>query len=271
MLKTKKLLLLTLSLFSLSFCSILTSCNNTPPSSTPPSNTGDPFDPIVVDEITEGTYGGWLEDVVVLNRFLGHNSQYGFTYTAPNSDLSLRMQSSNESVFTIEKSDAAANSYVIVTHQPGNAVLTIYDSTDYLYFRKIVRVRTAYTPETIQTPAFDNDIYAGFTGFGGSYRLTCIKTEPSFQWQLTGKDEVEINGMDIVFDCTYSNFYEPWDMYVFETTIVSEHQNNQTDIVYLYISRTADVINLYYGIGGGDNALLNIFSPLIYSEIRPGF
>ncbi len=263
--KMKSFFLLIACLFSVTLGSTLTSCGDNNGNSE--SNN---FEDIKVDEIVEGNYGGWLEDIVVLNHFLGDNSRYGFTYNAPNNDINLKIYSSNDKVFTVEK-DASANSYVIVTHKPGNAVLTIYDSTDYLYFRKIVRVRTAYTADTIMEAAYNNDIYTGFTGFGGQYRLNCITSAPTAQWQLTGKDEVEFNGMDIVFDCTYEEFYQPWDMFVFSSTITKEHDGNQTDIIYLYISRTADLVNLYYDIGGGEGALLNIFSPTIYSDIRPGF
>lgn len=226
---------------------------------------------IVVDEITEGSYTGCLEDVVILNKFLGDNSRYEFTYNAPNGDTNLQVKSSRENVLTIEKTNSATNSYAMVTHVPGDTVLTIYDSEDYLFFRKVIRVRKAFSPETIKEQAYENDIYTGFVGFGGSYRLTCIEDESSFRWQLTGKDEVETGGMNIVFDCTYLSYYEPWDMYVFQTTMVSEHDGNKTDILFLYISRTADLLNLYYDAGGGQEALLNVFSPLIYSNIRPGF
>jgi len=267
----KKGLLIFFSLLTLSFvatgCDSSTSSNSSSVSQSSSSS----FEELTTDELTEGAYSGWLEDVTVVNRFLGNDSRYEFTYKAPNNDLNLRVVSSHESVLTIEKSESDVSSYVMVTHNPGDSILSIYDSEDYLYFRKVIRVRTAYDENTIKKAAFDNDIYAGFKGFGGSYRLTCTKTSPSFTWQLTGKDEVEVGGMDIVFDCKYLSFNSAWDMYIYETTIVSEHEKNQTKIVYLYISRTADFLNLYYDIGGGDNALLNAFSPVIYSDIRPGF
>lgn len=267
MIRFKKLLLLFCSLFMIT--TIVTSCDDGNNDSS--TNTNGSFVDPVVDEITEGSYSGWLSDIVIMNRYLGHDSTYSFTYNAPNGDINLKMKSSDESVLTVEKSSSASNTYNFITHNPGNAVLTIYDSTDYLYFRKIIRVRTAYTEETIKEAAYDNDIYVGFNGFGGSYRLNCTKTSSSFEWQLQGKDEVEVNGMDIVFDCTYLLYYEPWDMYAYSASMVSEHENNQTDIIYLYISRTADMINLYYDIGGGEDALLNVFSPQSLSSMRPGF
>ncbi len=263
MIKVKKILLFCSLLMASTFMS---GCNDSKDNSSSME-----FIEPNVEEVTEGTYAGWLSDLVIMNRYLGHDSKYSFTYNAPNDDVNLKLTSSDENILTIEKNEAASNTYTMITHNPGNAVLTIYDSTDYLYFRKIVRVRTAYTEETIKEAAFDFDIYTGFVGFGGSYRLNCIKTSPSFEWQLQGKDEVEVNGMNIVFDCDYLGYYDVWDMYAYETTMVSEHDNNQTDIVYLYISRTADFVNLYYDIGGNDNALLNTFSPQALSNIRPGF
>ena len=210
------------------------------------------------DEITSGTYSGVLEDIVFLERNLASGSEYSFTYSAPNDDANIRVVSSNEDALTI--SHLSGNNYKIVTHNPGNSILKVYDSQEYLHFRFLIRVRTAHTAESVAKAAFDYDTYGGIS-FYGNHRLSCVDYQDSFRWQVSGSDDTEKN-MNIVFDVTNPTFNEEWDMFMYSVSVVSKNEGSQTNPLYFFISRTADTAFVYIDAGAGEDILLNMFSPI---------
>lgn len=224
-----------------------------------------PFDD--EDMICSGSVGYDLSDANI-NRYFAEDTIYTGSFSYGHSS-SYRYTSSREESLTIETSGSSLNTFSMVTHKPGDSILSIYDDEDMLVYRNIIRVRKAYEPEEIPQALYDFDVFKGYRMFG-NHRLDFSNVDP-FEGVLSGTDDVEISPMNIVFQATYAGLNEMFDMYEFDLDVVTANEGSQTKVTTLLVSRTADFVILYYRISAVEEAMLNTFFPASLSNIHKDF
>lgn len=219
------------------------------------------------DPISNGSIGGILIDVAV-NRFLANDSEYVATFKCNAIDPTMTFKSSRPDSVTIEKSTASAESFIIVTHNPGDSILQIYDYQEILVYRNVIRVRQSYSPEDIKQVIYDYDIYKG-TKMAGNHRMVFNSADP-FVGQLSGSDDFE-SGLNITFTATYSEYLVSWDMYLYTLEVTENETNSSTILSSMCVSRTGDQIILYYKSSpASEERLLNIFFPAKLEYLHKG-
>ena len=219
------------------------------------------------DPISDGTLGGILIDVSV-NRFLSNDCEYLASFKCNAVDSTMTFKSSRPESVTIEQSSSSAESFLIVTHSPGDSILQIYDYQEILVYRNVIRVRQSYSPEDIKQVVYDYDIYKG-AKMAGNHRLVFNNVEP-FTGQLSGGDDFE-SGLNITFKATYSEFLTSWDMYLYTLEVTENESNSSTILSSICISRTGDQVILYYkSSSASEEHLLNIFFPAKLEYLHKG-
>lgn len=252
--------------------SVVDSIGSIDDSNTPSTSVGD--EPLVEiefdaeDRISDGASGGWLTDVD-MGRFFAEDTTFVAAYVYGHS-ASYRYASSREDSVTIEKDENSLGTFNIITHKPGDSILSIYDDRDMLVYRNIIRVRKAYNEIDIAQVLFDFDVYKGFKLLG-NHRVTFTTTSP-LTGILGGTDDVEVTPMSIVFEAaTYVGLDEEKDMHEFLVDVVSANEGSQTKITRLKVSRTGEFLALYYRLTATDDPLLNLFFPLSLQHIYKDF
>ncbi len=245
---------------------MLFSCNGSPtstPTSTPTSQEI-PLVELETEEIVEGgSYGGYFIEINT-ERLLSENSSYHCTFEATTANKQIRVESTRHESVTVEFGENPNRDIILKTHAAGDSIIKIYDADDMLVYRKVVRVRKAFTKETIEDEIFDNDLYLGMK-FLGNHRISFVETQP-LVGIFSGSDDFEKN-MRIKFEMEFVSYLEDRDVFEYALTITERDQTSTTVINTLQVSPTADVMYLYYGT---EYSLLNIFIAKPYTKFYNG-
>ena len=218
------------------------------------------------DRVNYGSVGGDLTDVQIARYFADNTTYYAsFSYGR---STSYRYVSSREESVTIELSSTTVGVFEIITHKPGDTILSIYDDNDFLVYRNIIRVRKAYDEVGVAQAIYDFDAYEGYRIFG-NHRLNFTSVSP-LTGILGGTDDVELSPMNIVFEATYEGINEWYDMHQFVLDVVSANEGSNTKVSRMLVSRTGDFIILFY-LTGGEDHMLNDFFPTALKEIHKDF
>ena len=234
------------------------------PTITPSTNI--PLVELEEDEICEGgSYGGYFIEINV-NRLLANDETYHCSFESSNPNKAITVVSTRPESVTIHYGTNPNRDIILKTHAPGDSIIKIYDADDMLVYRKVVRVRQAYTSEDIGDAIFENDSYLGMK-FMGDHRMTFIENGP-IVGIFSGSDDFETD-MRIKFEANYLGYLEDRDAYEYSLDIVDRDAYSTTKITVLQVSRTADVMYLYYNSGSTDS-LLNIFVAEPYAKFYEG-
>ena len=235
------------------------------PTAQPTTSQSIPLVELETEEIVEGgSYGGYFIEINT-ERLLSENSSYHCTFEASNPKKNIRVESTRPESITVEFGTNPNRDIILKTHAAGDSIIKIYDADEMLVFRKVVRVRKAYSQEEMEDVLFDNDLYLGLQ-FYGDHRITFTETQP-LVGILSGSDDFEKN-MRIKFETTFTAYVEDRDVYQYSLEIIDRDQYSTTVIKTLQVAPTGDVMYLYYGT---EEILLNIFVAEQYTKFyEPG-
>lgn len=180
------------------------------------------------------------------------------------SDKSLTFATSDPNVITIKEGEAVSDgNFTLVTHNPGNAVLTIYNANEAIVYRQVIRVRPAIAPEDMDEYLFNVDAYQSIMAsfLMANYELTFTSVssgEEPATGILVGSDEVDANARH-EFSYVYDSYIEDRDCYQFNITTIQT--NVSTELVCFQVAATGDMMMVYYDSGDGYGSLLTIMVP----------
>ena len=254
------------NIFCLLLLSTLISCGNTQStSSVSTPTTAAPIVELVTEEIIEGgNYGGYFIEINN-NRLLSNNSSYDCTFESSNSRKEFKITSSRPESITVEKGNNENRDIIFKTHAPGDSIIQIYDADEMLVYRKVLRVRQAYTQETIEDAIYENDKYLGYK-YLGNHKMSFTETQP-LVGIFSGSDDFESN-MKIKFQATYVAYHKDKDVFEFTLETLERDETSTTLLTSFLVSPTADVIYLYYST---DGYLLNMFIAETYKDLYKGY
>ena len=227
------------------------------------TNTSTSYEEIDITPISEGgTPNGRLVDIRV-NAFCRNDFEYDCSFKTDLADKSLTFKTSDPNVITVKEEKTTDENFTLVTHNPGNAVLTVYNANDMIVFRNVVRVRPAIAPEDMEEYLFNVDSFQSIynTTMMANYELTFTSVsdgENPATAYFAGSDEVD-QGAQYTFSYTYSEYIEANDFYQYSITMISS--NVATELLCFNISSTGDMLMIYYDSGDGQGSLLTMLVP----------
>ena len=248
-----------LFLFLLVGCGTQTT-SSSEPTAQPTTSQSIPLVELETEEIVEGGSNGGYFIEINTERLLAENSSYHCTFEASNPKKNIRVESTRPESITVELGSNPNRDIILKTHAAGDSIIKIYDADEMLVFRKVVRVRNAYSQEEIEDVLYDNDLYLGMK-FLGDHRITFTETDP-LVGIFSGSDDFEKN-MRIKFETTFTSYLEDRDVYQYNLEITDRDDHSTTIIKTLQIAPTGDVMYLYYGT---EESLLNIFVAEQYTK-----
>lgn len=221
------------------------------------------YEEIDITPISEGgSPDGRLVDIRV-NSFCRDHFEYACSFKTDLSDKSLTFETSDPNVITVKEEQTTNEHFTLVTHNPGNAVLTVYNANEMIVFRHVVRVRPAIDPEEMDEYLFSVDAFESImnTTMMANYQLTFTGVsdgENPATGLLIGSDEVDVNAR-YTFSYTYSDYIEETDFYQYEITTLTT--TTATELLCFNVSSTGDMLMVYYDSGDGYGSLLTMLVP----------
>lgn len=244
----------------------LSSCGDDPASGDPGadfSNIDKDIVTLTTDAFKEGgSYSGGFDDVSF--RYFAHESRYLFEFHSNiDEDPSFRVVSSRPESVTIEMDELSVYKFYVVTHNPGDSIITLYNSEDMMVYRDVIRVRTGFSSEDVVKAVYYYDVYTTpkeIQSFYGNYSLAILSFEDTITGVLSGTDEVETSKITLDFTLTFDRYIESYDAYGFTATSTTS-TSGETTLCYVNIAKCAEEIYVYYDYQGEGVLLTALTNP----------
>jgi len=204
-----------------------------------------------------GSYSDWFDEVNA-GRFLAENNTYSFNFTSNyTADSSFTVVSLFENHATVRRDELTESKFYLDTHTAGDTVLIITNALGDIVYRKVVRIRPSYTPETILNVMYLADYYRTYReyeNYTGKWVFSMLENTPEAPSVVSGSDDYD--EATCSFNLEYDSFSEFNDLYYF---ICKDSVNSSpyTNVSTVAVSRTGDAMYLYY-LSGTEEHLLSI-------------
>ena len=209
-----------------------------------------------------GTYSEGFEDVPF--RYFAHDSRYLFEFHSNiDEDPSFRVVSSRPESVTIEMDPTSVFKFDVVTHEPGDSIIMVYNSEDMMVYRNVIRVRTGFSPEDIAKAVYHYDVYTTpkeIQSFYGNYSFSLLSFDNPISGVISGTDEVETKTITLDFTLEYDKYIKEYDAYSFKANSTTS-ESGETTIVCVNIARCAEEIYVYYDYNGEGVLLTALTNP----------
>lgn len=213
----------------------------------------DPIETKTCEEITRGSCGGSLTDLLVGSYIepngsytcsFSHSTTFSGEYTIKSDDRSIA-QVTHES---------GTNAFVVKGVTAGDAILQAVNEENEVVLQFVVHCRNRIPMNKIATKLFEVN---KFTGMAYGYKLSFIEKEP-LKGTLVGNDD---------FENSYVNFSlkegveerigngTDFNTYKFRISVDTENSVTSRTYTYLYVATTGEKIYMYYS-----NGLVDIFT-----------
>lgn len=199
------------------------------------------------EEVSTGcSLGEWFLDINT-DRCLATDSKYVFSFEANTSgDTSFTVTSSHPEHAEVEM--GTGKIFYLNTKTAGDTILSVYNSSNFLCYRHIVRVRPKLAEDDVLDFIIGADHFETIPDvaaiYKGSWKYTLLDNV-SGSSIFNGQDEMEADPLSIKFDLDFVDYYPDSDFYAFEPSNEKDYSAN-TYISTICFTAVGDLCYVYY-------------------------